>query len=282
LGCRESLINAYLTGERNVFAEVKDGFGNISDTTWTTFFYSLYNKIAEINEDKEVVKWVFKEEPTAILTDRITGTFLSPVLHVAQDLNLWKQLMWRESKPDNTDIVICVRSADTMEELQALPWDYCFTSRDSDRGYGSTGIISRDLNSFQIEGEYLQFKVTMTTDAQNVTPVILDLAITYSTAFALYFFTTKFSLENDANAKTGLIIANITEPINTKIEFGIADENTADWNDYTVVDPNKFFSLDDFENMKVGIKMIAYDDNVPEVAEFAVMTGADKDTLINE
>ena len=122
----------------------------------------------------------------------------------------------------------------------------------------------------------------MVTDSQNVTPVVLDLAVTYSTAFAVYFFTTKFSLENNANTKTGLITANITEPINTEVKFGIADENTTDWNDYTVVDPNKFFALDNFENMKVGIKMVAYDNEVSEVAEFAVMTGADLDTRINQ
>ncbi len=281
LGCRQSLVNAYLTGEREVFAEVKDWFGNISNTASSTFFYSLYNKIAEINEDKEVVKWVFKEKPTAILVDRITGIFLSPILNVAQDLNLWKQLIWREIKPDDTEIVICIRSADNEDDLKALPWDYCFTSRDSDRGYGATGFIIRDLNSFQIKGKYLQFKVTMVTDIQNISPVILDLTVSYSTSFAVYFFTTKFTLENNANSKTGLITANITEPINTEVQFGIADENTSDWNDYTVVDPNKLFALGNFENMKVGIKMIAYDNEIPEVAEFAVMTGADINSEIN-
>jgi hypothetical protein len=74
----------------------------------------------------------------------------------------------------------------------------------------------------------------------------------------------------------------MTEPQNTEIRFGIAGTNTADWNDYTVVDPNKLFSLGNLERMKVGIKMISYDDNYPEVAEFSLLTGSELDNNINE
>jgi hypothetical protein len=278
----EVTINGYLTGDRKIYAEVQDGFGNISETASTSIFYALYNKIAEINSDKEVVKWKFEEDPSAIMTDRLEGTFLSPIINVKEDLGFWKQLLWREEKPSNTEILICIRAADTLEELKLKHWDDCFISRDSDRGYGSTGVIARDLADIDLEGQYLQFKVTMTTDVKDVSPSLLDLTITYSTKFAVYFFTTKFSLQNDANAKTGLLVANMTEPINTEIKFGISETNSADWEDYTVIDPSKFFELDSFENIKVGIKMIAYDENIPEVAEFALMAGADKDTLLNE
>jgi hypothetical protein len=282
IGCRESVVNAYMTGDRNVYAEVRDGFGNTSDTAWTTFFYGLYNKIAEINEEKEIVKWKFEVQPSAILTDRITGVFLSPILSVKEDLNFWKQLIWKENKPANTEIIICIRSADSIAQLQALSWDYCFVSDDSDIAYGSNGFITRDLNIYQIKGKYLQFRVTMTTDAYNISPSVVSLAITYSTQFATYFFTTKFALQNQSNVKSGLIIANMTEPQNTEIRFGIAGTNTADWNDYTVVDPNKLFSLGNLERMKVGIKMISYDDNIPEVAEFSLLTGSELDNNINE
>jgi len=281
IGCQESVVNAYLTGDRNVYAEVKDGFGNVSDTAWTTFFYALYDRIAKINEQKEVTKWKFEVQPAAILIDRITGVFLSPILSVKEDLDFWKQLIWRETKPANTEIIICIRTADSVDELKRLSWDYCFISEASDRAYGSTGFIIRDLNTYQIKGKYLQFKVTMTTDSHDVSPSILSLTITYSTKFATYFFTTKFALQNQSNVKSGLVTANMTEPQNTEIRFGIAGTNTADWNDYTVVDPNKLFSLNNFERMKVGIKMIAYDDNIPEVAEFSLLTGSEIDNQIN-
>jgi hypothetical protein len=281
IGCQESVINAYLTGDRNVYAEVKDGFGNISDTAWTTFFYGLYNKIVEINEQKEIIKWKYEVQPSAILIDRITGVFLSPILSVKEDLNFWKELIWQENKPDDTEIIICIRAADTIGQLTVLPWDYCFISEDSDRTYGSTGFITRDLNTYQIKGKYLQFKVTMTTDAKNISPSVVNLAVTYSTKFATYFFTTKFALQNRSDVKSGLIVANMTEPRNTEIKFGIAGTNSADWNDYAVIEMNKLFSLNSLERMKVGIKMIAYDENVPEVAEFSLLTGSLKDNEVN-
>jgi hypothetical protein len=282
IGCEQAFINAYLTGDRDIYAEVKDGFGNVSDTTWASVFYELYNKIAEVNEQKEIVKWKYVVQPSAILTDRITGVFLSPILSVKQDLNFWKQLIWQETKPDSTEIIICVRAADSEDLLRATPWDYCFVSDDSDGGYGSAGFITRELSDYQIKGKYLQFKVTMTTDAKNITPSVLNLAITYSTKFATYFFTTKFVLENESNVKSGMFVANMTEPINTEIKFGIAGTNSADWNDYEVVPLDKLFSLNNIERLKVGIKMIAYDDNTPEVAEFSLLTGSEKQNGINE
>ena len=277
----EVIVNAYLTGDRKVYAEVQDGFGNVSDTASTSVFYALYNKIAEINSDKEVVKWKFEENASVIMTDRLAGTFLSPIINVKEDLGFWKQLLWREEKPSNTEILICIRAASTVEELKLKSWDDCFISRDSDRGYGSTGVIIRDLLDINLKGQYLQFKVVMTTDVENISPSLLDLTITYSTKFAVYFFTTKFSLQNNSDVKTGLLVANMTEPVNTKIKFGISNTNSSDWENYTVVDPNKFFELNDFENIKVGIKMISYDDNIPEVAEFALMNGSEKNNLLN-
>lgn len=216
LFARDAAVNAYLTGDRKVFAEVKDGFGNVSDTRFTEFFYGLFNKIVEINADNEVVKFQFEVNPSAIMSDRITGSFLSPILEVKEDLGFWKTLMWQEEKPADTEITICVRAADSVKELQEKPFDHCFISRDSDQGYGSTGVISRDLlNTNDIDGQFIQFKITMTTDKKNTSPSVLTLSISYSTKFAVFFYTTKFSLVNDTQAKTGLMVASITQPQNT-------------------------------------------------------------------
>jgi hypothetical protein len=281
LYANKAVINAYLTGNRKVYAEVKNGFGIISDTAEVPVFYALYNKIVEISEDKEVVKYKFVKDASAIMTDRLIGTFLSPIINVKENLGFWKQLIWQETKPTNTEILICIRSANTLDELKLLPWDYCFISRDSDHLYGSTGYIIRDLTNIDLKGKYLQFKVEMTTDTKNISPHLINLSITYSTSFAVYFFTTKFALENDSNAKSGLLIANMTQPVNTEVKFGIVNTNSVDWNDYTVIEPDKFFSLQNFDNIKVGIKMISYDYNIPSVAEFALMSGGDKDNLLN-
>jgi hypothetical protein len=278
LRCSEALVNAYLTGNRKVFAEVSDGFGNVSNTEWSDLFYSLYNKIAEINEQKEVVKWHYETTPTAILIDRITATFLSPPLLVKEDLGFWKQLIWTEQKPDDTDITICVRSADSLTELTAKSWDKCFESNDSD----ISSTITRDLDDISMDGKYIQFKVVMSTESKDVSPVVVNLSITYSTKFAVYFFTTKFSLENQSNLRKGLLVANVTEPQNTEVLFGVSDTNSADWTDYEIVELNKFFALDDFEKIKVGIKFVSYGDNISQVGEFSLMSGGEKINLINQ
>ena len=268
--------------ERNVFAEVKDGFGNISDTAYTNFFYALYRKIAEINESKEIVQYKYIVKPDAIMTDRITGVFVSPILYVREDLGFWKQLLWKETKPENTEIIICVRSANSIAELQVLPWDNCFASDSSDYGYIATDYILRSLDNIGLKGKYIQFKVTMITDSNNVTPIVAKVGITYSTKFAVYFFTTAFSLEKNARTKSGFMVANITRPQNTEIRFGISGQESRDWNDYTSVDFNKYFDMNNLERVKVGIKMISYDDNIPEVANFAFMTGATGNNMFNQ
>ena len=277
LGCRESFINSYLTGERNVFAEVKNEFGNLSDTAYTDFFYALHNKIVEINSSKEIVKYKFVEDPSAVMSDRINGVFLSPIMYVKEDLGIWKQLLWSENKAANTDITICLRSANSTNDLMKKPWDYCFDSN-------NTGVSTNthNINDTDINGKYIQFKVIMSTDAVNVTPSILYLSLSYTTKFAVYFFTVRFTLENSSNIKTGLLTATITQPQNTEIKFGIAGENTIDWSDYKTVDINKFFELNGLESVKVGIKMISYDSNTPEVAEFSLITGGDIDNKLND
>jgi hypothetical protein len=277
LGCSTATVNGYLTGDRNVYAETKDNYGNVSDTATLNVVYGLYNKIAEVNSSNEIVQWKFQKQASAILLDRITGIFMSPILSVKQDLILWKSLIWQETKPDNTEIIICIRSANSERELMNETWDHCFVSNESD----IDAYITRDLDDIESMGKYIQFRITMTTDARSVSPSILNVSIAYSTKFATYFFTTKFSLKNNSNMRKGLFTGEITQPQNTEIKFGITGNNSSDWNDYTVVGMNRFFKLNKLDNVKLGIKMISYDDHIPEVSEFALMTASEVDNSIN-
>jgi len=272
--CSLVAVNGYLSSGRSVYGEAVDGFGHVSKTTSTEVLYGLYKKVAEISVDKAITRWKFVENGVPLSNERISGVFTSPILYVREDLGFWKDFSWTEDKPDNTAITICIRSADTTAELALKDYDYCFDST------GKTVPYVESIDPLLINGKYLQFKITMETDAIGVTPVVLSTGISFSTKQTLYFFTTKFSLETDSNARTGLITANITEPENTEITFGISDENSDDWNDYKVVDLNRFFTLDNYESLKVGIKFVSYDTNIPEVAEFALMIGADEDTII--
>lgn len=276
LSCSEVSVNGYLTSNRSIYGEAVDGFGHISELTSTEVLYGLYNKIAEISSDKTIDRWHFVENAVPLVNDRVTGIFTSPALYVREDLGFWKDFSWEEDKPANTSITICVRSADTTEALALKDWDLCFDS------VGKTVPYVEPMDPLLINGKYFQFKINMSTDAQGSTPTVLSTGVSYSTKQALYFFTTKFSLETSSDARIGTLVANITEPTNTEITFGIANENSNDWNDYTVVDLNKFFALDNYESLKVGIKFVSYDSSIPEVAEFSIMVGADKDTLLEQ
>jgi len=274
-------LNAYMAGETTIYVDAKDNFGNETTEKFTEVFYGLTNKIMEINEDKEVIKYKYEVDPAAKMADYIKAVFVSPVLEADVDMGFWKQLTWREDKPDDTEIVICIRYADTRSELLEKEWDVCFCSNANDSGYSFTGTITRDLDN--ITERFIQFRVTMTSESENVTPTLVNLGIAYVTKFAVYFYTTKFVMQTDTKATKGFITANMTEPSNTKIKFGIVNTNSADFNDYTLVEPEKLFDINSFDRLKVGVKLISSDAiNYPELAEFAFLTSGDKQTLLNE
>lgn len=274
LSCNYLSINSYLTSKRNVYAEAVDGFGHISELSSIDILYSLYKKIIEISDKKSIVRWNFAENSVPLNNERGCGIFISPILYVKEDLGLWKDFTWTENKPEKSEITFCLRSSDSIDKLYQEDWIYCFDSS------GKTLPYTQSIDSLIINGKYLQFKVIMYTDLQFVTPIVVSTGISYSTKNSVYFFTTKFSLEKNSNAKIGLITANITEPLNTEISFGISNLNSNDWNDYESININRFFSMKDFNNLKVGIKFSSFNENIPKVSEFSFMYGADVDSVL--
>jgi len=277
IACSKDLINAYLTGKVTVYADVRNGFG-VSNSASTDFMYALYKKIAEVNENKEIEKWKFVSNAAPMISEQVIGEFIGPVIHVKEDLGFWKQIYWTETKPDDTDIIISIRSGNSTEELLVASWKYSFIS-----DAGEVSPIIRNLNNITIKGQYLQLKVRMITKTKDITPIVSNVTIKYSTKQASYFFTTKFSFEKNSVPDNGLLVANITEPQNTEVKIGVNSTNSNDWEDYQVVDPDKLFTLTDsnMQNIKVGIKFISYDTNIPEVAEFALFVGGEKVKILS-
>ena len=277
IACNKELINAYLTGNVTVYADVRNGFG-VSNSASTDFMYSLYKKIAEVNENKEIEKWKFVSNAAPMACEQVIGEFLGPIIHVKEDLGFWKQIYWTETKPDNTDIIISIRSGNSSEELLNAPWKFSFISET-----GEASPIIRNFNNITIKGQYLQLKVRMITKSKDITPIVSNVTIKYSTKQASYFFTTKFSFEKNSVPNNGLLVANITEPQNTEVMIGVTSTNSNDWKDYRVVSPEKLFTLTDsnIQNIKVGIKFVSYDTHIPEVAEFALFVGGEKVKILS-
>ena len=273
----EATLNAFRTGDRLIYADVTDGFGNTSETRQVAFLYSLYKRIARINEDKELVTVKYMEDTALAPVERVTAVFKSPALLVQEDIGFWKQIIWEEEKPDDTSIVVCFRTADSIKELESSTWSTCFKSDD-----GEANPITRDLNNVKLEGKYGQFKIDMETNVNDAVPKVTTASVVYSTKRAQYFYTVKFSLENKSDIRKGLLVATISQPTNTEITFGINDTNSSNWDDYQIIDEDKFFDLDNIDNVKVGIRMVSYDESIPVVDEFALIMSGDKINRIND
>jgi hypothetical protein len=276
LSCGTEIIRAYLTGQRTIYANVLDGFENESNTFSTDVTYALYKKIAEVNSNKVIEKWKFASPTSAIVTEKINGVFISPIMHVKEDFGFWKELIWQEEKPSDTDIVISLRASTSYDDILSKKWQYSFKSNN-----GEDGIITRYLNDIALSGQYIQVKVDMFTNKKSVSPVVSTITLKYSTKQASYFFTTKFSLgQETTGSDNGIMVAKITEPINTEVKFGISNKESSNWKDYTVIEPDKIFSVENMSNVKVGIKFISYDESIPEVAEFSMLLGSDSKKVL--
>jgi len=271
-------VNAYRTGVRNIYGNVRDGFGNISTTAQKQFMYALVNRVIEITEDKAENAQKFVYNASAIPCDRIYGVFVSPVLDVNEDVGFWKQLSWTETKPAGTTVTVYIKTAETQSGLLAAEWLHGF----SYNGYG-THTVTKALNNVNLPGRYMQIKVEMETETALTTPSIANVSVTYSTKQAYYFYTIKFSLEKDdggTDLRNGLLVANTTEPTNTEVKFGICDTDSDNWNDYTIVNPDQLFDIANFKHIKVGIKLVSYGTGIPSVSEFALIMGDDKKQVI--
>ena len=273
----EVTLNAYRTGERLVYADATSGSGFTSDTVAKTFLYALYKRIAEINNNKEVVKCRYMEDATAIPVENVTAVFVSPVLEVQEDIGFWKQIIWSEEKTDGAKITVCVRAGETLSQMQSESWKICFRSNE-----GESSPITRELNNVKLEGKFAQIRVEMETNSTEEVVKITNVNLIYSTKRAQYFYSTKFSLENRSDIKKGLITGTISQPTNTEITFGYNASNSTDWDEYTIIELDKFFSLPDVDNIKVGIRMVSYDENLPVVDEFALLFSGDKINLVNQ
>jgi len=276
LEAKESVINGYLTGDRIIWADVRDGMG-ISNVASTQFTYALYNRIAEVNEDKEIVKWKYVEKPAAIPVEKVNGVFTSPALFVQEDIGAWRTLFWTETKETDTEIIVSLKAADSLEALESKDWEYSYKSQE-----GEGASITRDLSNVNLNGQYAQIKVDMSAQGA-LSPAMANISLVYSTKQASYFFTTLFSLKNDSDINKGLVIAEITEPINTEVQIGVCNTDSSNWNDYQIVPAEKFFDISDFESMKVGMKLTSYDDtHIPTVANFAMMFSGKEIQKVNE
>ena len=206
----------------------------------------------------------------------IIGIFTTPVLWGGSDFGYWDNLVYNQTVPQDTNVKIGVRVGKTVAEVMGSAWmhfEYQGTS------------ITQDLAHFNTRGSYIQVQVSMRTTIANVTPKVSNLTLSYQTKYAVYLFSRTFTLDPLTNLKSGLVTANVAVPPNTEVRFGITGKNSSEWNDYTLINLDKSFTLPaSIKNQfKVGVKMMASSVATSGTIDgIALMLSGDIDNEINQ
>jgi len=272
--------NAYLTGQRSVFAQIQDGFGNISDVGYSNLTYQLKDQIVKILEDKtlESLKKITIPFSASMLESTADAIFTSQVLNGGEDFITWTSMEWEQTTPTNTSTTIYVRSANSVSTIASSEWCYLKYTNNA----GSASLSLDDLKSV---GQYIQFKIVLTTNVANLTPSIYNLNVFYKTTTATFFFTQKYILKKETNAQSIILTANVIKPQYTEVKFGISDGKTTDWGDYLPIDIEKLTEISSSikDRVKVGIKLISHTpSSYPIVNEFALIFKGNKENLLNK
>ena len=273
------VTNAYLTGQRSIFAQIQDGFGNISDIGYSNLTYQLKDQIVKILEDKtlESLKEIKMSFSASMLENKADAIFTSQILNGGEDFITWTSMEWGQTTPTNTSTTIYVRSASSVSGVIASKWN-CLKYTDN------AGSVSLSLDDLDNVGQYIQFKIVLTTSVANITPAIYDLNVFYKTVTASFFFTQKYILKKETNIKSMILTANVIKPQYTEIKFGVSDGKTTKWEDYFPIDIEKLTEIPSTvkDRLKIGIKLISHTpSSYPIVNEFALIFKGDKENLLN-
>lgn len=307
--------------ERCVFLKLKDRIGNITDvhnpdgTVKDQYqdciddqeildSLTFKNQILEVDSSNKIVQ-TFKGEDAFLSADTIrreVGTYESDIFDGGSDLISWLELTWLATLPENTEITVEFRVAETSAAILDEEWipitsdlrpgeyyDYSSNfSYDYSYGYGYTYgydysyLVSHayvaDL-SF-VNDPFIQFRYKLISKELNVTPVLHEFTLTARKAQSVHFYTSNFTLPEDITR--GLLTANTDTPVNTEVVFGINTEDSTLFENYYVVEPNRIFELPaELQNkdLRIGIKLISSPQSISVVDEFALIFELANNTL---
>lgn len=269
--------NAYLSGKRSVYAQVKDGYGNISDVGWGNLIYELRNKILEVSDNKAIMTFKTIKKPySANVYNEYKAVFTSPILYAGYDFINWKNIQWQQETENSTSIDVYVRVGKTEDEILDQSWIFV--------GNYDVNDINVSLDNFNNFGSYVQVKAILSTENINESPSLHNLRIFYKKSSGVYFYTKKYKLSKNTNPKSLMIVANVSEPKYTEIKFGICGEESGNWSDYHIVDVNKMIDVPSSitDKIKIGIKLSSYSTEIPIVDEFGLIFSSEKKNYINK
>ena len=271
------------------YGQILNGEGDFSEVVNTHFYYDMYNAIIQLDgqtSDFDVVK----DSVTAYTVEKntkVTALYVSDVLKADEDFGFWKTITWKQTV-DLGRVVVALKVAETEEELATLGWQY-YISENPESNYtttiGGEYVVVKDLDKFNLKGRFMRFKVGLeATDAFEV-PVVSEFVITYAAKHAVFFFTRKIKVSKGSNIDNIVLTATYSTPSNTEVRFGLTNSNSANWEEYRLVNLDELISLpSDWGNaIKVGVKLSSYSDvRYPVVQQLAFLLGTDTDNELNQ
>lgn len=269
-------MNAFMAGDRTIYASAIGPSGEESDAKHRNVRYGIIDRILEISSSHEIARWKKFENPTGIDSNKKSiGTFTTPVLWAGENFGWWGDLSWSQSLPDGCRVVVQARMAGSSDAVSSAKW----MTLESD----SSGMVVKSLDESSIAGSYAQIRVHLESPAGSDSPEVSTLILPFFTRHVSYFFTVKMSMHKGTDIRGGMLVGVVSMPENTDVKWGVANSASADWNDYVEVTPGKAFTLPEGfgDRIKVGARMVSYDDErYPSVDEFSLTFDSDVDNLI--
>jgi hypothetical protein len=174
------------------------------------------------------------------------GEYYSEVFFGTNNLITWDLLSFIATVPTGTEVTIYLRAADSREACLVSDWQASYTSN-----YQSGVDISF------IRGKYIQFKAVLSTIVAEITPILKKVVIRFKINEATHFFTTNFEFTSPVSR--GLLTAKTIKPVSADIVFGIDTNNSTDFGEYQIIDPDSIFVSNSDQTgtgLRVGIKLV--------------------------
>jgi hypothetical protein len=182
---------------------------------------------------------------SANIIDQEIGEYYSEVFNGTNNIVSWSKISWDATVPENTSMVFYIRTGSTIDEL--LNKDFSFSVNADDE--------SADI-SF-LSGQYIQFKVVMTSQVRGLSPALRNVVIKSISSDSTHFFTTNFVMPS--RVKSGILTSTKMLPVAADVVFGINTTNSTNFSEYQIIDENRIFTTDDTQvgnGMRVGIRFI--------------------------
>lgn len=257
-----------------VYLKLRDKAGNISDipvvepacpnettsiccgNAYTIKISDLKNfvnesRIVEISEYGEIV---FTYDSPSLRTffsadqiDEEIGIYTSEVFNGSNDLVSWKSIRWDSNEPDGTSVKIQIRYGQTEDDTLDLEWSKNLVVNDN-------GIVSLE----HVTSQYFQFRAILTSSIRDLSPTLSSVTLRNITAQSSHFFTTNFVMPS--RPIKGLLTSNTFVPVTADIVFGINTNNSIDFGDYQIIEPNRLFTTARGQfgsNLRIGAKLLS-------------------------